>query len=186
MEEFRLKAPFPVRINKNDTNIGFTKNFEKTINLCEGELIFISDHDDLWFDNKIETMTRFISSNEGAYMAINDCEIADAEMNGTGLSKINQVMSYQGTIDGFIPGCCCVIRSDYKSLLFPFSDSMSYDSWISFIGINTNSRIVREEVLQLYRRYENNTTNHLVNSLNKIPTWRRYKKISASIFIKSY
>ena len=31
LEKFRLKAPFLVRINKNNINLGFTKNFEKTI-----------------------------------------------------------------------------------------------------------------------------------------------------------
>jgi len=182
LDDFRAKAPFLVKINKNDINLGFTRNFEKVINLCEGELIFISDHDDRWFDNKIETMTNFISSNQSAYMAMNDCEIVDSEMKGTGISKLNQVISYQGTIDGFIPGCCSVIRSDYKSLLFPFSDLMSYDSWISFIGINTDSRMVLEEILQFYRRYDNNTTNHPVNSLSKISTWNRYKKGLVRVF----
>ena len=113
---------------------------------------------------------------------MNDCEIVDSEMKGTGISKLNQVISYQGTIDGFIPGCCSVIRSDYKSLLFPFSDLMSYDSWISFIGINTNSRMVLKEILQFYRRYDNNTTNHPVNSLSKISTWNRYKKGLVRVF----
>lgn len=182
LEEFKSNAPFEVKININSQNLGFNKNFEKALSLCTGDLIFISDHDDRWFDNKIETMTNFISSNQGAYMAMNDCEIADSELNGTGISKLNQVISYQGTIDGFIPGCCSVIRSDYKSLLFPFSDLMSYDSWISFIGINTDSRVILEEILQFYRRYENNTTNHPVNSLSKISTWYRYKKGLVRIF----
>lgn len=33
-----------------------------------------------------------------------------------------------------------------------------------------------EEVLQLYRRYGDNTTNHPVNSLEKISIWERYLK----------
>jgi len=176
LNKFKEKASFEVKININQTNIGFTKNFEKAINLCTGDLIFISDHDDVWYKNKIEKMTEYISSDEKAYMAMNDCEIADSKMNPTGLSKINQVVNYQGTIEGFIPGCCSVIRSKYKSLLFPFSEKMSYDSWISFIGINTNSRIILKETLQLYRRYETNTTNHPVNSVYKIPIWKRYFK----------
>ena len=45
------------KIIKNIQNIGFAKNFLKAILNTEGDIIFLSDQDDVWMPNKIE---RFI------------------------------------------------------------------------------------------------------------------------------
>lgn len=182
LEKFSSIAPFDVKIHINEKNLGFNRNFEKVIDLCKGDLIFISDHDDLWFENKIATMSNFILSKEGVFMAMNDCEMADSELRGTGISKIDQVQNYQGSIEGFIPGCCSVFLRKYKELIFPFPHNFSYDSWISFIGINTDTRVILKEILQLYRRYQDNTTNHPFNSLKNIKPIQRYLRGIKKIF----
>ena len=56
LEEFKETASFIVIIIQNESNLGYTGNFEKAISLCSGNLIFISDQDDVWFNNKIETI----------------------------------------------------------------------------------------------------------------------------------
>ena len=53
LEAFQLKAPFPVMINRNVENLGYTKNFENALSKCSGELIFLSDQDDIWEANKV-------------------------------------------------------------------------------------------------------------------------------------
>src|SRR5262249_10160572 len=57
LNDFAIRAPFPVRILVNDQNLGSTKNFEKSISLCSGEIIFLSDQDDVWMPNKIERVS---------------------------------------------------------------------------------------------------------------------------------
>ena len=48
IEEFAATAGFPVRLSVNEANLGIAKNFEKAISLCRGDLIFLSDQDDVW------------------------------------------------------------------------------------------------------------------------------------------
>ncbi|MBC7931137.1 MAG: glycosyltransferase, partial [Rubrivivax sp.] len=48
VRRFAETAPFPVRLYVNEQNLGSTRNFEKAIGLCEGELIALSDQDDVW------------------------------------------------------------------------------------------------------------------------------------------
>ena len=43
-----------VQLVSNKHNLGYRKNFEKAISLCHGDIIFLSDQDDVWSSNKIE------------------------------------------------------------------------------------------------------------------------------------
>ncbi|HIE59179.1 MAG TPA: glycosyltransferase, partial [Hydrogenothermaceae bacterium] len=47
LEAFQKVAPFEVQIIKNETNLGYTKNFEKALSLCSGDIVFFSDQDDV-------------------------------------------------------------------------------------------------------------------------------------------
>src|SRR5580658_4968334 len=45
-----------VKLFRNDQNVGYIRNFERAIKLCSGDLIALSDQDDLWETTKITTM----------------------------------------------------------------------------------------------------------------------------------
>src|SRR5690242_1846918 len=51
---FLDRPPFTVRLEINERNLGSTKNFEKAIGLCQGEIIALADQDDVWFPQKLE------------------------------------------------------------------------------------------------------------------------------------
>jgi len=51
--DFATRAPFPVRLHVNARRLGWTKNFEQAVALCDGELIALSDQDDVWYPYKI-------------------------------------------------------------------------------------------------------------------------------------
>jgi glycosyltransferase involved in cell wall biosynthesis len=52
---------FKIEINK--PGLRTIKNFEKAISLCSGKWIFLSDQDDIWNNNKIETMLKALRWN---------------------------------------------------------------------------------------------------------------------------
>ena len=45
-----------IKIFKNNENIGFSKNFEKTISLCKFDYIALADQDDIWKENHLELL----------------------------------------------------------------------------------------------------------------------------------
>lgn len=53
LNRFAETAPFPVRIHVNESNLGSTRNFEKAIRLCTGDIVLLSDQDDIWLPEKI-------------------------------------------------------------------------------------------------------------------------------------
>src|SRR5213080_381833 len=53
LETFLAEAPFPVRLQRNEANLGFVKNFEQAISLCTGDFVALSDQDDVWMPGKL-------------------------------------------------------------------------------------------------------------------------------------
>ena len=43
-------------IIKNKENKGYSSNFSDAMKAASGDIIFLSDQDDIWIDNKIENM----------------------------------------------------------------------------------------------------------------------------------
>ena len=56
LEAFASRAPFPVRLSVNPTNLGSTKNFAQAIALCRGDIIALCDQDDVWHPAKLERL----------------------------------------------------------------------------------------------------------------------------------
>lgn len=51
------------RVIKNEKNLGYRKNFKKSIGLTTGDLIFLSDQDDIWEKEKLEIMETVFEKN---------------------------------------------------------------------------------------------------------------------------
>src|SRR6201999_469319 len=54
VREFAASAAYPVRIFENESNLGSAANFERAIRLCEGNLIALSDQDDIWYPIRLQ------------------------------------------------------------------------------------------------------------------------------------
>ncbi len=57
----RLEANW--KLYRNATNLGYVQNFYYAISLSSAELIFLSDQDDLWREDKIEKMATVFSTH---------------------------------------------------------------------------------------------------------------------------
>src|SRR5919199_6162917 len=63
---FKSKVSFPVHLHINPENLGTIKNFEKAISLCTGDIIVLSDQDDVWKPHKVETILQAFAKNTKA------------------------------------------------------------------------------------------------------------------------
>lgn len=62
----------------NEKNIGVRKNFEKAIRICKGDFIFLSDQDDIWYPEKVETITNFFKHNQNKDVVISNATLINA------------------------------------------------------------------------------------------------------------
>lgn len=53
LEAFASSTPFPVRIYRNEENLGYGDNFLKAARLCKGDWIAFCDQDDVWLEHKL-------------------------------------------------------------------------------------------------------------------------------------
>src|SRR4051794_20690690 len=84
LEAFAREAPFEVLLLRNAAKLGFVRNFERAIEACTGDVIFLSDQDDVWFSEKVSVVEQAFTKNSDSMVVIHDQQITDAQLRFTG------------------------------------------------------------------------------------------------------
>jgi len=164
LQKFQIYAPFQVRIYRNETNQGYINSFEKALSFCNGSIIFISDQDDVWLEEKINIVESIFIDSPEVMVIINDSFVSDEYCEKRLYSKLSNVKFNKLSEDAYIAGCATALRSEFLSLVLPFPQPpiCSHDLWINRLAILAGVRVVLARPLQLYRRHDNNVT---INSI---------------------
>ena len=113
-------------------------NFQNAIDHCNGDIIFLSDQDDVWVKGKVVMMLREF---EDPYVAcvVHDSYHTDANLNITNPSTFALRGGARDTFWGnlyrlcFI-GCCMAFRRAYIPVILPIPQNLSgHDWWIGSI-----------------------------------------------------
>jgi glycosyltransferase involved in cell wall biosynthesis len=169
IQEFQKKAPFDVYIYENNENLGFTKNFEKVLSLCSGSIIFLSDQDDVWSPNKISSVSRVFKESPEAMAVIHSGYLSNQELESFGVDKLSQIIRGYGSDKAFVTGALSAFRKELIEFALPFPPNLvSHDGYLHYLANLMGKRIVKKDILQTIRRHDNNTSEWVVNSLNKI------------------
>ena len=113
---------------------GIKKNFENGINNATGEIIFLSDQDDIWMENKIAKVLEAFEK-EDATLVIHDAEIVDENLDIIEESFFKYRNSGKGIIKNIWKntyiGCCMAFKKEIKSVILPIPDNIEmHDQWI--------------------------------------------------------
>jgi hypothetical protein len=108
LREYAARAPFPMQIVSNEERLGSTRNFEKAIRLCSGDIIALSDQDDVWRSHKLAVLAQAFA--------------ADAEL-GVVLTNANLIDGDGTTLPGDLWSRCRLTRGRQRRL----SSSQRYD-----------------------------------------------------------
>ena len=187
LERFKEKAPFTVIILKGRENLGVAGNFDRALRAITGELVFLSDQDDFWFQSKLETMETIAESHPEAQAIICDAAIADANLNDIGLTKLGQARSAGLSSTNFHMGCCAAFRRSLLALVLPIprrTDKhhqivyLSHDAWMIKVSEALGTKLIIEDVLQYYRRHGGNLSGSVSSRLHKA---NRLKKFAGEL-----
>ena len=165
VRNFAKNAPFLVRLETNEKNLGSTKNFEKAISLCKGDIIFLSDQDDVWLPKRVEKVNKVFAEEECCGLVAVDATVTDEELRpkGTTLlrSRAGRLSSSRSFAhlyaQSFKYGCTVAFRASLRKILLPISPHWGHDNWICFISSIFSKAVVIEEPLMLYRRHAAST-----------------------------
>jgi glycosyltransferase involved in cell wall biosynthesis len=171
-EEFAASAPFPVTISRNSRNLGYSRNFARALTLCDGDIIFLSDQDDVWFPDRVERVISVFETDPDVQVVVNDQLLTDAELRHRGVTKLGNLRRAGKNSSAMIEGCSTALRLSWARSLFPMppdvdaliaNGAMSHDRWINELAILLCRRAVIDRPLQYFRRTGENTTSWLLS-----------------------
>ena len=150
---------------------GVVKNFEHAIAACRGDIIFLSDQDDIWKKNKVERVMKAFQEND-VDVILHNAELMDGdEVIQCGATMFDYRGSRTGLFKNFVKnsyvGCCMAFRSRIRDVILPIPEEMyMHDYWIGTIGEKMGGCGLLKECLIQYRRHEDNVTELTHGSLS--------------------
>jgi len=169
LQEFASEYPF-FRYVVNEENLGYVKNFEKAIRLCKGDLIALSDQDDIWHTDKIQLQTEHIKTHQLVY---HDSMFMDESGKDLGKKMSDILNLYSGDdpeiflLSNCVSGHSCFFRRELVQEILPFHPEHFHDHWIAYVATNLGSIYCIPQCLVSYRQHTGSST----DILNKKKKW---------------
>lgn len=177
VESFAEKAAFRVEVLTLEKNCGYAQAFGMALSRCTGDLVFLSDQDDVWFPEKIETIVRHLENDTRIACFINDAMLTDSELVPSTATKAGQIKAAGLPETLFVMGCCVAVKRSLLDIALPIPQgARSHDDWL--VGLSDCLNLTKRfpDILQYYRRHENNVSNVYVNTILKIGRIRRTRE----------
>ena len=168
IEAFKTQAKFEVNLLRNEGRIGYTANFGNAISECTGDIIFISDQDDVWFPEKIQKVCKILEEHRGVHCVVNDMELTDGSLKPWGVSQFTLVRRLGGADTELVHGCGTTITRQWRNFILPFPSrsQIAYDTWGAVLAQRLGVFHLSEERLQYYRRHGGNTSNSIFSRVH--------------------
>ena len=171
LEEYKNKHPNLFFIHYNNNNLGPTKNIEKAIQACTGELILLADQDDYWESNKVDTVVKWFEQNPNMNGVFTNGSLMNSKGELDNKYALWDIMSfphktirsetvlnnslklYINTVENSVTGATLAIRNNLAFLKqpFPVIKHLVHDRWIAMNLAENNSLGFLDEKLIRYR-----------------------------------
>jgi len=165
---FAARAPFAVRLYVNEVNLGSTKNFEQAISLCTGDIIMLSDQDDVWLPAKLERIHTIFSTAPKVGMVFTDAELVDENLSPWGAylwqytcMAWEQRLFHKGKAfdvllrRNVVTGATMAFRALFRELVLPIPPNhfLIHDGWIALMIAAVADIVALPEPLIKYRQH---------------------------------
>ena len=152
-----------IKLIHNQGEHGYSRNFENALKHSKGDYIFLSDQDDVWKDNKVETIIPLLQKYA---FVVHDTEMTDENLQVFATSQFERYHVKPGFWNTLARnrynGCCMAFTRDFlnKALPFPKNQHLSrYDYWLPYLAEYKHISYTLYKPLILYRRHEGTALN---------------------------
>lgn len=163
---------------RNPVNLGVRKSFELGLARATGEIVFLSDQDDVWLPGKREAFVAEFEADSRCTVAISDAMVIDAD------GRVIEA-SFMRTRAGFRPGffhnlvrnrylgCSMAVRRSTIEHGLPMPRHVPmHDMWFGVIGWLTGEVHYLERPYLLYRRHGGNLSPSSRRGWPRMLLWR--------------
>ena len=172
-------------------------NFENALKHISGEIVVLSDQDDIWLENRIDIIREhFLWKNSKICTLILDGFVIDEKENVLSNSILEKIKYRNGIIRNVIRntymGCTMVFSKDLLEVALPFPKKLPmHDMWLGILGeIYGEVNLIKEKTLK-HRIHSSQFTARRSSHLEKAK-WRlfliinllwRYLSLSARTYL---
>ena len=168
-----------MQVYRNEQNLGVVPSFDKALRRSSGEIIFLSDHDDIWLPGKVAASLAVFAADPEVTMVVTDAKLIDEQGKVTKESFFAERGDFAaGFLHNFVKnkylGCTLSFRRSMLRYFLPIPhDVPMHDMWFGLLNAIYGKTFFIAEPLTAYRRHAGNAT-PLVTSgqLGKILRWR--------------
>jgi glycosyltransferase involved in cell wall biosynthesis len=144
LEAFARNAPFPVRIHVNPVNLGSSRNFDRAMRLCAGNVIALCDQDDVWHSARLSTCAGAFHNDSQLGLVFSNGHLIDekgAQIPGELWDKFTFDSSIRERIKHgdmlplvryrFVTGATIMFRAHLREHICPAAGEWLHDGWIA-------------------------------------------------------
>ena len=156
---------------------GVLPNFQNALQQCRGDIIFLSDQDDIWKGNKVEVISLLFDSDPHLLAVQADAELIDSAGRPIAPSFFAIRKCGKGFWKNYVKntwqGCSMAFRRSVLELALPFPAKIPmHDMWIGILSDLAGNVVFLPEVLISYRRHEDNRTAMKKARWHTVIIWR--------------
>lgn len=158
-----------LRILQNTPALGVTKNFEQALTAATGDLVALSDQDDVWQPTRIETLVSGFA-DPNVLLVFSNARQVDAEGNylGHDLFEALEMSRHERTLvesgrayeqflrRNLVTGATTVLRRSLVDLARPFPSNWLHDEWLAIVAAAHGGVRVLDVSLTDYRQHGSN------------------------------
>lgn len=182
LEAFAQNAPFQVRIFRNEVNLGYVKNFEQAVRLCEGDAVALSDQDDIWYPQKLSYLSAFLQRDSSVGGVFSDGDLMDSYSRAVPGSLWNSFMFNEKERGIFrlgrslevllrrnvVTGMTFMFRAELRHKVLPIPPSWEHDAWIAMMICLYSKLELSSNSLVRYRVHERQEIGVPLSPLGKL------------------
>jgi len=164
LQALKAESQIDIDIIHDGLNLGYIKNFEKLTEYVTADFVFFSDQDDIWVENKAETLLAVFSNQSHANVVFSDAWLINNTMErlGTLWQHVNftpangDIRLDKILINNVVTGATMAVRKGFLDTVMPFPAKIPHDYWLASNACALGSLVPVEDKLILYRQHENN------------------------------
>jgi glycosyltransferase involved in cell wall biosynthesis len=140
------------------------RNFEHAIRHARGDVVVLSDQDDVWLDNKLEIVRELFAGEPARpLLVVLDAEVVDED----GATVYPSVLDKMGAGPGLLRnlwtnrylGCCMAFSRDLLEVALPFPQGVDmHDIWLGQLCERIGTTRFVRVVTMKYRRHDATVT----------------------------
>lgn len=159
------------RAISNIPGLGVTKNFERAISFAQGELVALSDQDDIWITDRLQQVTQEFELNPHLVLIHSDAMLVNEHNESLNLTLFESLRASKKELDtinsanplkvflrrNLVTGATTIFRKELFHLAAPFPQELLHDEWLGLVASSTGKRIkVLRSPLIRYRQHSRN------------------------------